>query len=204
MKGTGDYDTLVDALNAVADTVGKNRPTELALGLYWTALEPYEIDAILNGISLHMRNPDAGMFMPKPADIIRQIEGGGDERSLKAWTKLEQAIGRAGSWKPVAFDDARIHAVVADMGGWMRFCTATGDEWPFMCNEFQKRYRGFMQKPPTRYPALLVGEGNPDDYAPLLIGDQTEAKRVMLAGGPNHSGSVEVGVLMEAAVPRLQ
>ena len=185
------YDQLVDALNAAADTVVKRRPTELALGMYWKTLEQYELGAVLSGIALHMQDTEAGMFMPKPADIIKQIEGGGDERSLLAWTKLERGVTQVGSWRTLAFDDPRIHAVIEDMGGWMVFCSATGDDWPFLRNEFCKRFRGYVRRPPTSYPALIRGEGKTDE-PPVLIGIEHQAEQVMLFGSENSRGMVAI------------
>ena len=195
------YDQFVDAINAAADLMGKRRPTELALSLYWKTLEQYHLQSVLSGISRHLQDPDTGMFMPKPADIIRQLEGGGDERSLKAWTKLEEAVKRLGSWKTIVFDDARIHAVITDMGGWMVFCTGTDKDWPFIRNEFCKRYRGYLQHQPTNYPALIQGEGNSKE-PPVLVGDQRLAEVVMLAGG-SEVRPTEIGTLASDFVTAL-
>jgi hypothetical protein len=117
------------------------------------------------------------------------VGGAGDERSLGAFTKVERAVSQVGSWRTLVFDDSRIHACIEDMGGWMRFCTATYDELPFLRNEFTKRYRAYLQHPPLRYPAVIKGEGG-FDQQPVLIGNQELAKRVMLSGSTS-SGLLE-------------
>jgi len=162
------------------ETCGKS-VTEGMLKFAFECLKQYDLEDIQRAIILHIQDPDHGQFAPKPADIIRQIDGSGDERSLKAWTKVEQAIRQAGSWTPVVFDDAIIHACIDEMGGWMRFCTATNHELPFLRNEFVKRYRPYMQHPPTIFPAIILGEGG-FDRRPILIGDKKLANRLMQSG----------------------
>jgi hypothetical protein len=138
----------------------------------------------------HARNPDCGQFFPKPADIVRFIEGNGETRALKAWAIVEKALQCVGVYQSVVFDDAFIHAVIEDMGGWVKLCTMTNDDLPFRAREFQKRYMGFVIKKPLRYPKCLYGLSNCENakngYAvepPLLIGDAAIAEQVMLNGG---------------------
>ena len=197
-----DYDRFVDALNAVADIVDKRRPTEVAIAMYWKLLEPYDIDAVTGAITRHLKNTEAGMFMPKPADIVREIEGGSDERSLLAWTKLEQAVEQCGPWRVIVFDDPRIHAVVEEMGGYMVFCRATNDQWPFLRNEFCKRYRPYIQKPPHSFPAMLSAEGG-FKQNPVFIGDEKKASLVMANGGARRS-SVSIREAITGAAQQLE
>jgi hypothetical protein len=53
--------------------------------------------------------------MPKPADIVRNLQGTASDRSLIAWGKLLEAMRRVGAYRSVAFDDGAIHAAVEDM-----------------------------------------------------------------------------------------
>jgi len=170
------------------ETCGKS-VTKGMLKFAFECLKQYDLEDIQRAVILHTQDPDHGQFAPKPADIIRQIEGGGDERSLGAFSMVDRAIRQVGSWRTLAFDDSRIHACIEDMGGWMRFCTATYDELPFLRNEFTKRYRAYLQHQPLSYPAIIKGEGG-FDQQPKLIGNQELAKRVMLSGGTS-SGLLE-------------
>ena len=184
------YQTWASAWESCGKTV-----TDRSLRFAFECLKAFDLEDVQRAVLQHGRDPDHGSFAPKPADIIRQIEGGGDERSLHAWTKLETGVKSVGSWSMLAFDDARIHAVIADMGGWMVFCTASSTDWPFLRNEFCKRYRGYLQNQPTAYPALIRGEGGFNE-PPILIGNQEIAKNVMLAGSIE-SSNVKVGQLAQ-------
>lgn len=47
-----------------------------ALGdLYFAALGQYSIDQVREGMARHLQDPVDGKFSPKPADVIRQIQG---------------------------------------------------------------------------------------------------------------------------------
>jgi hypothetical protein len=158
--------------------------------IYWKALQMFEWVDVKAAFEAHARNPDCGQFFPKPADIVRFIEGNGETRALKAWATVEKALQCVGVYQSVAFDDAFIHAVIEDMGGWVKLCTMTNDDLPFRAREFQKRYMGFVIKKPLRYPKCLYGLSNCENakngYAvepPLLIGDAAIAEQVMLNGG---------------------
>jgi hypothetical protein len=157
--------------------------------IYWEALERFEWEDVKLAFEAHIPNPDCGQFFPKPADIVRWIEGSGETRALRAWSKVEQAIIQVGIYKSIAFDDPLIHIVIEEMGGWIRLCGVTFQELPFRANEFQKRYLGFVYKKPERHPKYLPGltelENGKNGFPinlPILIGDAACAKEVHRLG----------------------
>lgn len=157
--------------------------------LWWESLKGYSIAEIRHALSVHVTDPDRGQFIPKPADVRRSLEGGGETRALQAWSKVDDAVRRVGPWESVAFDDPIIHAVLTDMGGWARFGQITDDEWPFTRNEFVKRYQGYTARPPAAFPCALAGHvaqhnARLDGQAPLprLVGDPAKATTTYLAG----------------------
>ena len=161
----------------------------LLIEVYWRALQDFEWEDVDLALQAHVNNPDCGQYFPKPADIVRFIEGTGETKALKAWSKVEQAISRVGRYESLAFDDPLIHAVLEDMGGWVRLCGMTFDDMPFQAREFQKRYMGFVLKSPTHYPPYLCGlfesENAKNGHSvkpPLLIGDPQKAASFMLNG----------------------
>ncbi|MHB8253884.1 MAG: DUF6475 domain-containing protein [Acidiferrobacter sp.] len=158
-------------------------------GLWWEALKNYSIVEVRQAFSAHVRNPDGGQFLPKPADVRKNLEGGGESRALRAWTKVDQAVRRVGPWESVVCDDPLIHAVIADMGGWAGFGQVTDDEWPFKRNEFVKRYQGYVLRPPQTFSRALSGHAaqqnarvGGDAPLPRLIGDPNQATQTYLAG----------------------
>ena len=70
------------------------------------------------------------------------------------------------------------------------------NELPYVSKEFVERYQAYRSKqaPLSRYPQKLIGRTDADNGmngykagAPLLIGNATEAKKVMLGGaGKSH------------------
>lgn len=129
--------------------------------LYWEGLKEYSIEEISSAVTRHIKSPDQGVFFPKIADLIKVLSGTSADAAQVAWSKVDHAIRRVGSYQSVAFDDAIIHRVIADMGGWPPFGQKTEEEWPFIANEFRQRYRG-----------ILVQGMNGLHYPPILPGTQ--------------------------------
>ncbi len=184
-----DFQKFHDGIAGVMGFYGKSVST-FALDVWWTALKRYDLAAIVDAFNRHLANPDAGQFAPKPADIIRMLQGSTQDAALRAWAKVDQAVRQAGTYCDVVFDDALIHRVIHDMGGWMALGTKAEDEWPFVAKEFENRYRGFRSRselPP--YPPTLIGiaavhnnlKGFRNDR-PLLIGNEQLAKQVLRGG----------------------
>lgn len=184
-----DFDGFVDIIQAVSEQYGK-RLSDSVLALYWQGLQGYDLAAVREALGRHLRNTDTGQFMPKIADIIRMLQGSSLDSALSAWAKVDRAIRQVGPHDSVVFDDPLIHRVLHDMGGWIGLGQKTDEDWPFVAREFENRYRGFKARNETvDYPATLIGiaqahnqkEGK-EIIAPMLIGDQTKAKTVMLGG----------------------
>jgi len=174
---------------ALGDYYGREL-SDAVIGMYWQGLERYDIAAVREALNRHMQNPDTGQFMPKIADVARMLAGTTQDAALVAWAKVDQAVRRIGGYADVVFDDALIHRVLHDMGGWMALGTKNEDEWPFVAKEFENRYRGYrMRSERPEYPPVLIGiagahnrKGSHALQPPMLIGDQARAQAVMLGG----------------------
>lgn len=185
-----DADRLFAALDAAAEVAIKDLTPE-GKQMYYYALEDQLIDDVERAIYRHQRDPDAGAFMPKPADIIRHIEGDSESAGLSAWHKVLQALARVGSWDSVVFDDPAIHACINEMGGWMELGRrVTEKEEPFFRQQFVKLYRA-KRHDPGPYPAKLIGQAEAQNKRdgfeeavdpPRLIGDQDRATQVLAHG----------------------
>ena len=158
--------------------------------LYWQALKDFELQDVEKALQAHIHNPDCGQYFPKPADVVRFIEGSGETKALLAWAIVEKAMYQVGGYQTVVFDDRLIHAVLEDMGGWVKLCSTTFEALPFRANEFQKRYMGFLHKKPERHPRYLLGITETDNARngfeikpPVLVGNAKKAEQVMLTGG---------------------
>lgn len=157
-----DYDNFVDTWTQAWDLYGKSLSPG-AVMLAFNALMRYELKAITQALTAHVNDPDSGQFPPKPADVVRLIDGRKDDRAQAAWTKVEQTARRVGQYETVVFDDPIIHCVIQDMGGWIDLCMTAEDELPFKAREFEKRYQGYLLR------------GGVEDHAKKLTGrtDQT-------------------------------
>lgn len=161
-----------------------------ALGVWWQAMKPFDFAAVADALNRHCVNPDSGQFMPKPADVVKMLQGSSQDSAMVAWAKVDKGVRQVGTYASVAFDDPIIHRVIHDMGGWVVLGTKTEHEWPFVAKEFENRYRGYRVRSETpEYPSHLVGiaeaqnsQDGRQSQPPVLIGDSSRAKQVLLRG----------------------
>lgn len=78
-------------LTGVCELYGKSATPEL-LALYWQLLVGYDLMEVQRAFQAHAMNPDTGQFMPKPADVVRHIDGGSQTRAAMAWQKVDKAL----------------------------------------------------------------------------------------------------------------
>lgn len=126
--------------------------------IWWKALQSYEIEAVVDALGRHAMNPDTGQFLPKPADVVKQLEGSTQDIALLAWTKVMGGMKQVGTWDSVAFDDPIIHRVLQDMGGWVWLGQQQEKELPFIEKRFRDAYRAWRARPTLMdYPRSLAG-----------------------------------------------
>jgi len=173
--------------------------------VWWQALKGYDLAAVRDALGRHCVNPDTGQFLPKPADVVKLLAGSTLDSAVVAWTKVDRAVQHVGTYETVVFDDALIHRVIADMGGWALLGQKKIDEWPFVAKEFQTRYRGYLtRRDAFDYPRKLVGifdrdnrQRGFDDQPAKLIGNPRLAGMVFERG--SERAAIEVTELGEAA-----
>lgn len=184
-----DASRFVTILTGIADYYGKAL-SQGVIALYWQGLRQYDFQAVEKALWQHTQDPDSGQFMPKIADVTRHLQGRTTDQSAMAWAKVDKAVRQVGTYADVVFDDAIIHRVLADMGGWIALGSKQESDWPFVAKEFENRYRGYrMRGEMPDYPPRCIGIANAynakENYRnqpPVLIGDELKANRV-LAGG---------------------
>ena len=182
---SNDYQDFQVLWTSVCDVYGKT-PSDAAIGMNFRALAKYPLAQVRRALDGHLSDPDSGRFMPKPADLIRHIDGDPQGQALQAWSKVEQAIGRVGPWQTVVFDDPVVMATIEDMGGWIELCKVTDKELPFRRNEFTKRYQGYQMRAPDHYPNRCIGMAeaanarleNAPKTDPVLIGDHQRCRQL--------------------------
>jgi hypothetical protein len=181
-----DRSAFVEMLTYVGALYGRDVSPGV-IDLYWSALAPYDLPAVRQAFDRHVKSPDAGQFMPKPADLIRMLGGTSQDAAMQAWAKVERAVRRVGGHESVVFDDAIIHRCVEDMGGWVKLCATTEEDLPFRARDFQALYRGFaMRREAPPYPAHLIGRFEAQNRMagqkvaePVLIGNPHDCRQVL-------------------------
>lgn len=185
---TSDYEQFRQLIGDALGFYGRDL-SAFALDAWWQATKRYEYQDVANALSVHVQDPDRGQFPPKPADVIRLLDGQSGDRSLHAWTKVDRAIRELGPYRSVVFDDHRIHAVIDEMGGWIALCeVASEKDLEFKANEFRKRYQAYVLRQPQAWPPRLIGYTEAENRRmgredavpePMLIGDPDRAHKVM-------------------------
>lgn len=183
-----EKDKFLDVLQGVHDFYGKDM-SKFAVSVWAMACETFDVQQVSKALSAHLMDPERGQFMPKPADIVRQLQGTNTDRSLIAWGKVLDAMQRVGAYSSVCFDDGVIHASITDMGGWMQLCRSKTDDLPFLQKRFCDGYKAYANRGDVAYPAVLLGEHAISNGAkgyrsalPVLIGNPAKAEKVRLAG----------------------
>lgn len=158
-----------------------------AMSVWWQACEPFDFEQVSKALSAHAVDPERGQFAPKPADVVKILAGTKTDRARLAWSKTFEAMQRVGAYKSVAFDDPIIHAVVEDLGGWMKLCRE--EVTSFTEHRFCESYRAYVNRPDVAYPAKLLGEHEcinrhegRQSAPPVLIGNPQKAAEVLRLG----------------------
>lgn len=177
-----------ELLKAVFTVYGKDYSLAM-LDIWWAALERFSFADVSRALSAHVSNAGNGQFLPKPADVVRFIEGDAETKSLRAWSKVLASIKSIGCYKSVAFDDHAIHYAIEKMGGWHRFSLMQTDEEPFKAREFQKLYEAGIGS--NDLPSKLIGHSEAQNRSNgfeehandvVLIGDHDKARLILEHG----------------------
>jgi len=184
-------------LSDVMAYYGKDASTFM-VSLWWDACKGLDFAQVQAALNQHARDPERGQFAPKVADIVRILEGTATERATIAWGKTLDAMERVGSYTDVVFDDAVIHAVVQDLGGWVKICRSSMAELSYLQHRFTESYRAYANRARSgamdEYPRVLCGDRSPDETyerrglpapKPAVIGDVVQARLVWQRGSRN-------------------
>lgn len=129
---------ILEYLDAATSIYNARPMTEEGKRIWIAILGKYQFDQIEYAFQKYMAESS---FMPKPADIVKIIEGNPTDKATLAWNKVLCAIRDVGEYQSICFDDPIIHAVLQEMGGWGKMCRITDDKVPFVAQDFSKRYQ---------------------------------------------------------------
>lgn len=185
-----------------------------ALGVWWSACRPFDLEQVRGALNAHAMDPESGVYPPKPADLVRLLQGTSTDRSRQAWGKVMDAMQRVGAYQTVVFDDAVIHAVIDDLGGWMKLCRSEMAELSYTEHRFCESYRAYINRPGAleRYPSKLLGQFEIENRQngrkvspPVLLGDPAKAQKVLTLGSSEGRQQITVlGALSGLDVRKLE
>lgn len=169
----------------------KQDVTPFALDVWWAACLNFEYEQVKSALTRHVMDAEKGVFAPKPADLVRKLEGTTTDRASLAWGKVYEAMQRVGAYTDIVFDDEAIHAVIDDLGGWPIVCRVDGKNLSYMQDRFCKSYRAYAEAGQFDYARILIGDRSPDDVfekrglkppKPAVIGNVEKARLVYKGG----------------------
>lgn len=187
---------LIDVLTAALSVYGQV-VTPMSAEVWLAALDPFPIADVRRALSAHVRNPDVGQYPPKPADVVRAINGATGENAAWAWAKVARAARSVGGYQTVAFDDPAIHAAIEGLGGWVWLCEQAERELAFIAKRFEALYASARSRVREQsYPRYLIGRteaenrsnGHPHAGKVALIGDPARCAMVIEHGRDNAPG----------------
>lgn len=128
--------------------------------IYLDSLNGFSISDIKTAVKKHLLDPKHGSFFPKPADIVRNIDG--ERRSLEdkgniAWMEIERAIARVGAYGTLEMDDKQALMAIKAMGSWQQLCHTSRDNLAWKKKEFIENYKALEHTPVEMLPHSLLG-----------------------------------------------
>lgn len=177
-----DMPDFVVLMTTLGTLYGKTLHAPL-IELYWCALARFEFTEVKAAVEAHVSNPEGGQFMPKPADVIRQLEENAYAHAVQAWRTVLKAIARVGRYERAVFEDALIRPILHDIGGWVALCNLTEAALASKEKEFTRHYIDALQHPPFTPITAEKGGGAQQtsphsDCAPMRIGHRIQALQI--------------------------
>jgi len=186
-----DKKLFLEGLTFLAESFNR-RVSSLLLETYWQCLRPYPLTKVKTAMADILTNPDREIWgMPIPSELISLIQGDSRQFAQNAWTQVVHAIKTIGRYDSVVFDNAIIHCVIRDLGGWIYLCHQPERALPSLRENFIKRFQKYHANPSVHYPCVLKGVSEHDNDArgfshnkpdPILVGDPQRALTVYKSG----------------------
>ena len=131
---------------------------------WWSLFKGYGIDQFEAAVRSFILDPDAGMYKPVPAHIMKfitgtskQQEAAAKDKAIVAWACVEGAISTIGPYQQLKLKDKQALAVVKSMGGWSKLCEVTYDQLQWRQKEFIDIYQTFERSDVRALPNELPG-----------------------------------------------
>lgn len=144
---TDDKPRFAEMITGLAEIYGRDI-TEASLRLWWATLQDQSIDDVERALNAHVRDPESGQWMPKPADVIRRLEGTAKDQeadleaqAVAAWATALDAMRNASPYEDCPITDQRSLAAIEDQGGWQSFCMTESRQLTWVRKQFIEAYK---------------------------------------------------------------
>ena len=164
MKNKAEF---LEMLQGVYEFYGRRSQLgDFAVQVWWMACQEFDLTQVSKAFSKHLMNAESGQYLPKPADIVKALQGTATDRATLAWSKVHEAVRLIGAYTDVIFDDPAIHAVIQDLGGWPKICATESKDIGYTMHRFCESYRAYCVGQDFTYQGKFIGIRSPDhDYA---------------------------------------
>lgn len=186
---TSDRERRAQCVTILAEAY-RQKISPATLAAYEMALEDVSPASVEQAVKAALKSCK---FMPNAAEL-RELAGGktSAENALIAWAAVDRATSEVGGYKSPDFLDPVVNAVIRNMGGWERFCTATVTEFDtWLRKEFLRVYE------------LIAKRGVGDEEGAPLVGLHERHNRLNGFSDRNTTVEIAVGLPAPAKRPRL-
>ena len=160
-----------------------NKPlSEAALAIYYEILKGYSFEDVHKACSGVVRTHRYATF-PAPFEILDYLETSADDKGLKAWLTVREAIRKHGYYASVDFGDQAIHRAIIELGGWQVLCSKTSGELDWIEKDFIRLYNNLLKNPRSA-PDHLVGYFEADNREKSFPGNIPPIVKIGLADRP--------------------
>lgn len=129
--------------------------TEFALRIWLDALADRPIEDVERAFAAHLRDPQAGRFCPKPADILGQLLGSVEDAATMQWTLVLLAARSGGGFTADMTEATR--QAVHSLGGWGAICRSDESQNGFLQRRFCDAYGAYARRDAREADALEIG-----------------------------------------------
>lgn len=132
-------------------------PTKQYMEFYFLTLKDFDIVQIRRALTKHIQNPVTGMYIPKPADLMKYLKPATGNDAERQWSIVMQAISSCGGkYGNVYFEDVITNTIIHEMN-WGNICNITDTSEPFERKRFLQAYENYSNFAPQYEAGINYG-----------------------------------------------
>jgi hypothetical protein len=127
--------------------------SEFHLAIWEEDLGSFPIEVVERAVVAHRKDPERGQFLPKTADIIRQLQGDSTQRAALAWGEALECARNGGAGYSRLPPATR--AALDSLGGMLALRRADDTQLPFLQRQFIAGHKAVVHREDAD--AMLLG-----------------------------------------------